>query len=72
MGKKTVGYDSMYWYPQHTYGTVPLAVNVISFNLRDPLTGTKNIATIFTESEIVMYMNNRYIYMASNITDYNG
>ena len=43
-GVRDVAISSIFWYPG-TY-TRPSAVNIISFNLANPLASTKRIATI--------------------------
>lgn len=62
-GVKDVPVTSIFWYP----GTYirPSAVNIVSFDLRNPLTGTKNIATICAEYTNIMYMSEKHIYLTT-------
>lgn len=63
-GIKDIPFRSIFWYPG-TY-TRPSAVNIISFNLKNPLSGTKNVVTICAESANIMYMSQKHIYLTTS------
>lgn len=62
-GRENIAFDSIFWYPG-VY-VRPAAVNIFSFNLRNPLTSTKKIVTVCIESVNVLYMSENYIYLTN-------
>ena len=68
-GKKNVLFSSIFYYPVSYVN--PNAVNIISFNLGDPINGHKKVVSICAESANLMYMSERYIYLTSYSYEYN-
>jgi hypothetical protein len=62
-GKINVAATSIFWYPI-TY-VQPSAVNIIAFNLGDPIGSRKRVVSICSEYAGMMYMSERYIYLTS-------
>jgi hypothetical protein len=60
-GKKNVAFSSIFYYPVSYFN--PNAVNIISFNLGDPINGHKKVVSICAESANLMYMSEKYIYL---------
>lgn len=54
-GRRDVSASSIFWYPG-VYQRVS-AVNIISFNLGNPIRSSKKVATICAEYTNIMYMS---------------
>jgi len=63
-GRRDVDFGSIFWYPG-VYQS-PSAVNIISFNLANPLGSRKRVVTICSEYTNVMYMSEQHIYLTTN------
>jgi hypothetical protein len=63
-GQINVPSTLIFWYPI-TY-VQPSTVNIIAFNLGDPINSLKTIVSIFSENAGLMYMSERHIYLTSN------
>jgi inhibitor of cysteine peptidase len=66
-GRIDLDFSSIFWYPSFVY-IRPSAINILSFNLANPIGSRKKVVTICSESAGVMYMSERYIYLAINTT----
>lgn len=67
-----IGFQTYFWYPQSQY-VDPFAVTIYSFNLSDPLRTISTGISVFIESkDVVIYMSESFIYLASNYTDNHG
>ena len=66
-GRIDLDFSSIFWYPSFIY-IRPSAINILSFNLANPIGSRKKVVTICSESAGAMYMSERYIYLAINTT----
>lgn len=63
-GRRDVDFTSIFWYPIEY--RAPSAVNVISFDLSDPIRSRKKVVTICGESQNIMYMSEQFIYLTTS------
>lgn len=64
LGPRDVDVSSIFWYPG-IYNN-PTAVNIISFDLGNPLGRTKKVISICAEYTNIMYMSERFIYLTTS------
>ena len=66
-GRVNIPFRKIFWYPW-TY-VRPSGVNIISFNLGQPLSSSIAVATLCAEDASILYMSERNIYLATNTYD---